>query len=129
MKTSSCQIYIHYIVFLVLCLTVHHPSIYVSNIFPYTLIYFLAPWNVILFPKHHTNYWYIYRYQWKYQRLYYCLQKEVILQQKYHLCSNKYSKTESSAIIELRNGGYWSKQDETLLIGIIKANHLVQTVG
>ena len=32
-----------YSVFLVLCLTVHHPSIYVSNIFPYTLIYFLAP--------------------------------------------------------------------------------------
>ena len=118
-----------YSVFLVLCLTVHHPSIYVSNIFPYTLIYFLAPWNLIVFPKHHTNYWYIYRHQWKYQRLYYCLQKEVTLQQKYHLCNNKYSKTESCAMFELRNGGYWSKQDEILLIGIIKANHLVQTVG
>ena len=28
------------------------------------------------------------------------------LQQKYHLCNNKYSKTESSAMFELRNGGY-----------------------
>ena len=57
------------------------------------------------------------------------MQKEVILQQKYHLCNNKYSKTESSVMFESRNGGYWSKQDEILLIGIIKANHLVQTVG